>query len=122
MASSGRRMATDGSGTQHEEDKGFAENSALKEEHDPLFVGSYDLRAWLHGKLVRNCSSVLGRQILESSLELLSRIALALHGYGRVEGVEDADRALVELRVRIRLAESVGLLDRRGLFPIVRQS
>ncbi len=34
MASSGRRMATDGSGTQHEEDKGFAENSALKEEHD----------------------------------------------------------------------------------------
>ncbi len=35
MASSGRRMATDVSGTQHEENKGFADNSALKEEHDP---------------------------------------------------------------------------------------
>ncbi len=34
MASSGRRMATDGSGRQHEENKGFADNSALKEEHD----------------------------------------------------------------------------------------
>ncbi len=34
MASSGRRMATGVSGTQHEENKGFSDNSALKEEQD----------------------------------------------------------------------------------------
>ncbi len=35
MANSGGRTAADVSGTQHEENKGFADNSVLKEEHDP---------------------------------------------------------------------------------------
>ena len=78
----------------------------------PLYVDAYDLANWLLGHL-NECTDTLSRDICRYSLDLLDAVVLALKGWERWERLEQAERHLLRLRQRIRLAETQGMFDDR---------
>lgn len=87
----------------------------------PLFVDAKRLCAWLLQNFDQ-CDSVLGRRIAATSLDLLRAVTLALKKRDREEQIERADEELIALRVELRLAEQVGLLDEDQLLYALEEA
>jgi hypothetical protein len=85
----------------------------------PLLADAYDLAEDLCARMEMTSSraDAGGRQLLShritgTSLDLLSHITLAIKGFDTFNELILGDRALVVLRVYLRLAVDLGLLDR----------
>ena len=76
----------------------------------PIFVDTRRLCAWILGHFDGH-QSVLARRLQATALDLLRAITLALKDRGREDQVERADEELIALRIELRLAEEIGLLD-----------
>jgi len=84
----------------------------------PLYVEAHDLARWtLERTATRHAASPgLCRAVDRAAVQLVCSVSLALtFPAGRVQHLEDADQAVVCLRVLLRLARDAGLLTGRGL-------
>lgn len=90
----------------------------------PLYSDSYALCEWLIGRLGRTGArrgaagtpaDVLPRLVCQNALDLLGHVVLALKGIDRDLHIDDADAALVQLRVQLRLAGSTDYLTQEQL-------
>lgn len=95
--------------------------------HAPLFTDAFALCEWLLGRL-GNDPCVLARRTCQAALALLESVTLALKGRDRDARIEDADEALITLRVLIRLCSATGLVTQEQMLfalsaaePIGRQ-
>ena len=79
----------------------------------PLFVQAFDFAAWVATNL--DPARPLAESLHRDSLALLDHVVLALKGRDRDLHLEEADDVLVVLRVRLRLAEKVGLIQDQQL-------
>ena len=75
----------------------------------PIFTASWDLCAWLLKTTQSHPHDVLARSLAENALRLLDNITLALRNIDRENALWDADIILVQLRLRVRLAEETEL-------------
>jgi hypothetical protein len=80
----------------------------------PLFVHSFDLAGWVLGRFGER-QDTLSAELCRHTLSLLDRVTLALQGNERALRLDDADEILVGVRLRLRLAEQLGLVDERQL-------
>jgi hypothetical protein len=80
----------------------------------PLFTDSYDLAAWLLGRLDREPSR-LGADICRLALGLLDAVTEGLRARDDPSALLAADDLLRRLRLRLRLAGETGLLDERRM-------
>ncbi len=86
----------------------------------PIFVDGFELARWLLDR-TRDTPQPLAVLIAEAASELVELLALALSGREKLERLHAIDDLLIRLRMRIRLANSVGLLDeRQALFAAER--
>ena len=86
----------------------------------PLFTDTYDLTSWLLGRLHAEPSR-LAADLCRLALALLDAIAAALRRRDDIESLDDADGLLASLRLRLRLAAEIGLLEERqekGQIPL----
>lgn len=84
----------------------------------PLFRDAFALCEWLLARLQRN-PTPLPRALCGNALRLLEAVTLALQDRGRAERVDEADERLAALRVQLRLAERLQLLDHeQALFAL----
>lgn len=78
----------------------------------PLYTAAYDLADWILGHL-KDRSDHLSADTCRLVLRLLDSVVLALKDRDRLEALDDADRTLLQLRQRLRLAATQALLDER---------
>lgn len=78
----------------------------------PIFTAAWDLNLWVQRKLGGQ-SHVLADAVARESLAVLDAVVLALKGFERLDQVHLADRHLVRLRMRIRLAWETELMEER---------
>jgi len=83
----------------------------------PLFVQTYAAARWMLDTIP--ASSPIGDRIHRGALDLLDHIVLALKNFDREQRVEEADECNALLRVHVRLAHDLGLLDERRMLYIV---
>ena len=79
----------------------------------PLFVDTMRLATWVLRRF--GGPAPLVRRIAEDSLALLDQVTLALRGSRRDERIAAADDRLHLLRIHLRLARELGLLDEAQL-------
>lgn len=82
-----------------------------KDARAPIFTASWDLCAWLLKKTRPHPHDVLARSLADSALRLLDNITLALRNIDRENALLDADIILVQLRLRVRMAEETNLFN-----------
>jgi hypothetical protein len=94
----------------------------------PLFVDAYDLALDLCRHLQRadveqwcRANQVLGQRAVSSALDLVDRITLALKGFDRDDNAAAADESLAVLRVQLRLAMDLGLVERRQHLSLIER-
>jgi hypothetical protein len=78
----------------------------------PIFVEAFDFAAWIQ-RLLGPSPQPLARAIAGHALALVEAVALALKQNSRRERLTQADELLVRLRIELRLAGEIGLLDMR---------
>jgi len=78
----------------------------------PLFTDTYDLASRLLGR-VHAKPSHLAAELCRLAPALLDAVTAALRRRDDIEALEDADDLLGQLRLRLRLAAEIGLLDER---------
>jgi len=76
----------------------------------PLYVDAFAFCEWLFRHFGDDPRS-LPKALCEHALELLRAVTLALKARRREEQVEIADEQLIQLRILLRLAGALGLLD-----------
>jgi len=76
----------------------------------PIFTDTFALCEWLLQRLDRE-QGVLARTICNTAVQLLEEITFALKDRRRDERLEEADERLIALRMHLRLAGAIGLLD-----------
>ena len=79
----------------------------------PIFTATWDVCAWLLKKTQPHPHDTLATSLAEHALRLLDHITLALRNIDRENALWDADIVLVQLRLRVRLAEETDLLNAR---------
>lgn len=87
----------------------------------PLFTESYDLTAWLLARL-HTQSSRLAADICRLALALLDAVTLALRQRDDSGALEDADELLARLRLRLRLAADIELLQQRQMLHALERA
>jgi hypothetical protein len=87
----------------------------------PLFTDSYDLAAWLLGRLDREPSR-LGADICRLALGLLDAVTEGLRARDDPSALLAADELLRRLRLRLRLAGETGLLDERRMLHALQRA
>jgi hypothetical protein len=92
----------------------------------PLFVDAYDLALDLCRLLgspstdgEHRCCGELGKRVSATALDLLERITLTLKGYDQEDNAEQADERLAVLRVHLRLAMDLGLIERQRHLALI---
>lgn len=85
----------------------------------PLYVETHDLARWVverAGSWATRGDAPLGPLLTAAACDLVTAIALALtFPQDRPRHLEEADRAIVRLRILLRLARDTGLLSAGGL-------
>ena len=76
----------------------------------PIFTDTFALCEWLLQRLDRE-QGVLARTICNTAVQFLEVITFALRDRRRDERLDEADERLIALRMRLRLAGAIGLLD-----------
>jgi hypothetical protein len=84
----------------------------------PIFTAAYDLHRWLLERLAEVSRHELVRMAtLTHSGKLLDTVVLALERRGERRLLEQADESALLLRIQLKLANELGLLeDRQWLF------
>ncbi len=77
----------------------------------PIFRDAFTLCEWVNEQLQREPTPV-ARAACGTSLRLLESVTLALQDRCREDRLEEADERLVALRLHLRLARALGLLER----------
>lgn len=85
---------------------------ARADRQAPLYTAAYDLADWVLGHL-KDRPDHLSADTCRLVLRLLDSIVLALKARDRLEALDEADRTLLQLRQRLRLAVPQTLLDER---------
>lgn len=80
----------------------------------PIFTAVWDLNVWVQGRLGES-GQVVAAEAARSCLDLLDDLVLALKGIEREERLVLADRNLIRVRMRLRLAHATHLIDERQL-------
>lgn len=97
----------------------------MKADAAPLYVRTHDLVLWLLQRTTRfprNQRFVLGRRVEESGLDLLETVTLALVSRRlRDVRLDEADEALVRVRVAVRMCREMELLRARQAAHACRQ-
>ncbi len=88
----------------------------------PLFARCMALCRWLFERFGAQPTALLGRTIEGDALRLLDHVVLALKNFEREENVDGADADLVLLRVHLRLAHEVGLIDERQFVHVTGET
>lgn len=83
-----------------------------------LYVDTFDLVRWLVSHLQ---DGVVAEAAHRDALALLDHVVLALRGVDRQLQVDEAESRLTLLRVRLRLAHAVDLLDERRLLYLTER-
>ncbi len=86
--------------------------SRAAEARAPVYTAAYDLCVWVLGHFNPR-TDTLSTELSRLALRLLDCIVLALQDRERFEHLDEADRHLLALRQRLRLANSQALLDER---------
>jgi hypothetical protein len=87
----------------------------------PLFTDTYDLAAWLLGRLDADASR-LAAEICRLALALLDVVTEALRQRDDPAALEEADDLLRRLRLRLRLAGEIQLLDERRMLHALERA
>ena len=87
----------------------------------PLFTDSYDLGAWLLARL-HTQPSRLAADICRLALALLDAITLALQQHDAGDALDDADELLARVRLRLRLAADIDLLQQRQMLHALERA
>ena len=82
----------------------------------PVFVQAFDVAAWLLRQV--KGGDALPQAVHRDALAMLDHVVLALKGVDRAHHVDRADAVNAVLRVRLRLAHEVGLLNERQLLYV----
>lgn len=85
----------------------------------PLYVHAHDLARWVLANV--GGDGALTRRLHEGALALLDAVVLALKGDEREVRLTEADDANALLRVHVRLARELGLVDDRRLLFLTRE-
>ncbi|MCB9761049.1 MAG: hypothetical protein H6739_14515 [Alphaproteobacteria bacterium] len=80
------------------------------EKSAPLFVHSFELCTWLLEHFDA-APGALPRRLCEGSLDLIEALSLALRGLDRGLNIDRADQLLFTLRIHLRMAAALDLLD-----------
>ncbi len=80
----------------------------------PLFTDTYDLTVWLLGRLHLSPSRLAG-ELCRLALDLLDAVTDGLAERADPAALHEADDRLRRLRLRLRLAAGIELLDERQL-------
>ncbi len=86
----------------------------------PLYTDTFDLSQWCLG-LFGSSGEVLPTALCRTTLELLESITLALKHRRMELHLDQADEALIRLRLQLRLANAAGLLEERQLLFALEQ-
>ena len=81
----------------------------------PLFVDSFNLAQWLHERF-HGHAEPLAAETARCGQHLLEALTLALKQRRRDWHMDQADELLIRLRVQLRMAEALGLLDEEQLY------
>jgi hypothetical protein len=81
----------------------------------PVFVEAFGLAQWLYEHFQAEAHP-LGGQLCRCAQGLLEALALALKQRRREWHMDHADELLIRLRVQLRMAEALGLLDQQQLY------
>lgn len=87
----------------------------------PIFPQCMALYRWI-AQHFNASSATLARTLEVDALRLLDHVTLALKNFDRERHVEEADAALLLLRVHLRLAHELGLLDARQLVHVTGEA
>ncbi len=89
----------------------------------PLFVDAYDLALTLGQQFDQpnDQPSHLAARIVATGFDLLEEITLALKGYEPEAHADSADERLAVLRVQLRLAMDLGLVERAKFLQTAEQ-
>lgn len=87
----------------------------------PVYVDASRLCAWIL-KHFGARDEVLARRLCTTALDLLEHLTLALKNRGREERIESADEDLIVLRLELRLAGAVDLLDESQVLFALEQA
>ena len=80
----------------------------------PIFTDTFSLCQWLLHHFDRE-RSILARRLCDNAVVLLEIVTLALRDRLRDERLEQADERLIALRLHLRLASEIGLLNEQQL-------
>ena len=78
----------------------------------PIFTATYDLASWVL-KVLNDNPDQVSRDLCSRALELLSLITFALKGRDRLMRLDAADEILIRIRLDLRLAADLGLIEQR---------
>ncbi len=92
--------------------------SSSAAQEAPLFVQCMALCRWCFEGLGAAPTALLARTIEGDALRVLDHVTLALKDFNRERNAEEADAALVLLRVHVRLAHELAMLDERQLVHV----
>jgi len=77
----------------------------------PIFTAAWDLTVWLLQTVDNDAHNVLCRELARETLGLMDQVTFAVKNVDRELALQDADLGLIRLRLRLRLAAELGLLD-----------
>ena len=83
-------------------------------ERAPIFTAAFRLARWTLETFDRRAGT-LAPAICRHALAVLEALALALKGRDRELRLDDADEALIRLRLGLRLAAEIGLIEERQM-------
>jgi hypothetical protein len=78
----------------------------------PIFTATYDLASWVL-QIMNDHPDHLSGDLCNRVVELLSLIAFALKGRDRSMRLDEADEILIRIRLDLRLAADLGLIEQR---------
>ena len=87
----------------------------------PLFTDSYDLTVWLLAHFDTNRSH-LAVDLCRLALTLLDAVTQALRDRDDIEALDQADDLLTALRLRLRLAGEIELLQERQMLHALERA
>jgi len=88
----------------------------VKQDPAPIYADTFALTEWLLGRL-DGSERLLGREICHDALRLTEAVVFALKGRSVGARLDEADERLIALRIKLRMAGSLGLLtDEQLLF------
>ncbi len=87
----------------------------------PLFSDTYDLTSWLLGRLHEHPSH-LAADLCRLAPGLLDAVTAALRRRDDIGSLDDADDLLARLRLRLRLAAEIGLLEERQMLHALERA